>query len=146
MAKAKPKTKTKTNHKSKKTPKYIEAILSNLRAGLTIKAACTQAGVHPRTVDNWRKDDADFNDEFDAAIDFGEAALYNDIRISDDWRAKAWLLERRHPERWSIKRDMSVNISKENDGSTLVASMLAQGVEAITGEPMTQSIELEDEE
>lgn len=126
-------------NRTKKTPARIEKILENLRCGLTIKAACTQAGIHPRTVDNWRKDDAEFAADFEAAIDFGEAALYNDIRISDDWRAKAWLLERRHPERWSLKRDMSVQISKENDGSKLVASMLAQGVEAITGQTIDES-------
>ncbi len=132
-------------NRTKKTPARIEKILENLRCGLTIKAACTQAGIHPRTVENWRKDDVEFAAEFEAAIDFGEAALYNDIRISDDWRAKAWLLERRHPERWSLKRDMSVQISKENDGSKLVASMLAQGVEAITGQTLDDESANDDE-
>ena len=30
-----------------------------------------------------------------------EAGLVAQIAAADDWRAAAWLLERRHPERWA---------------------------------------------
>ena len=48
-----------------------------------------------------------------------------------DWRAYAWLLERRFPDRWSAKRETEVTINQSN-GHAEVLSMIkqAQGLNA----------------
>ena len=146
--------KSKTSHlksrKTKKTPKYIEPLLDNLRAGLSIHAACSQAGLTARTVEKWRHDDPDFSAEFDAAIDYSEATLIAEVRqygrLKEDWRAPLALLERRFPSRWSLKRDLEVKVNDKNDGSGLVASMLAQATEAITGQTIDDKTKEDNQE
>ena len=137
------------SRKTKKTPKYIEPLLENLRAGLSIHAACTQAGLSARTVEKWRHDDPEFSAEFDAAIDYSEATLIAEVRqygrLKEDWRAPLALLERRFPSRWSLKRDLEVKVNDKNDGSGLVASMLAQATEAITGQTIDDEIKENEE-
>ena len=46
-----------------------------------------------------------------------------------DWRAYAWLLERRFPDRWSAKRETEVTINQSN-GHQEVLNMIrqAQGI------------------
>jgi len=56
------------------------------------------------------------------------------------------LLERRFPDRWSLKRDLEVKVQDKNDGSGLVASMLAQATEAITGQTLDDETNEEDQE
>jgi len=67
--------KRKAGRPSKKVPKYIDRLLDNLRAGMSIEAACTQANLGRSTVDEWRRSDPAFNAEFEAACDFAEAVL-----------------------------------------------------------------------
>jgi len=136
------------SRKIKKIPKYIDPLLENLRAGLSIEAACSQAGLSARTVEKWRHDDPEFSAEFDAAIDYSEATLIAEVRqygrLKEDWRAPLALLERRFPSRWSLKRDLEVKVNDKNDGSGLVASMLAQATEAITGQTIDDETKEED--
>ena len=48
------------------------------------------------------------------------------IRAAEDWRASAWILSRRFPDRWSEKRSVEVSTNDRPDGAAMVASMLAQ--------------------
>ena len=150
MSENKNKTSHLKNRKTKKTAEYIEPLLENLRAGLSIHAACSQAGLTARTVEKWRHADPEFSAEFDAAIDFSEATLIAEVRqfgrLKEDWRAPLALLERRFPDRWSLKRDLDVKVADKNDGSGLVASMLAQATEAITGQTLDDETNEEDQE
>jgi transposase len=127
--------KRKAGRPSKKVPKYIDRLLDNLRAGMSIEAACTQANLGRSTVDEWRRSDPAFNAEFEAACDFAEAVMLADIKRlgneKSDWRAIAWILERRFPERWSLKREVDMTIDKKGDGTDLVASMIQQASEHI---------------
>lgn len=120
--------------RSKKTPEVIETILMNLRQGMTKDIACSQAGIVRQTLHKWCEDDAELAAEVDAAIDVSQAVLINEVRTlgetRQDWRAAAWLLERRWPQQWGAKRDMDVTINK-SDGSDVVVSMVAQAQQLI---------------
>jgi len=101
---------------------------------MTKDIACSQAGIVRQTLHKWCEDDAELAAEVDAAIDVSQAVLINEVRTlgetRQDWRAAAWLLERRWPQQWGAKRDMDVTINK-SDGSDVVVSMVAQAQQLI---------------
>lgn len=128
--------KKKAGRPTKKIDKYIDPLLDNLRAGMSYQAAASQAGLSTNTVDSWRRNDPEFADLFDAAIDFAEAVMLNEIRqqgrAREDWRATAWILERRFPERWALRKEIDMSVNKKSDGQDMVAAMIEQAVDAIT--------------
>ena len=115
--------------KSKKPQKVIDAILANLRAGLSIEASATQAGICRQTLYIWMKNDSKFAEMIDAAKDFSEAVILAQMRAKaearQDWRADAWLLERRFPERYGPKSVLEITINNP-DGSDVVVNMIEQ--------------------
>ena len=115
--------------KSKKTEKVVNAVLANLRDGLSIEASATQAGICRQTLYIWMKDDPKFAEMIDEAKDFSEAVILAQMRAKaearQDWRADAWLLERRFPERYGLKREQEITINKP-DGSDVVVNMIEQ--------------------
>lgn len=113
----------------KNTEDRLELILSNLREGMSRQAACTQAGIGRSTLWRWCDEDAELSQRVDEAIDFSEAVLLAELkelgRAKQDWRAAAWILERRFPDRYGSKRDTEITINK-SDGSDVVVSMIEQ--------------------
>lgn len=103
---------------------------------MSYQAAATQAGLSVHTVEAWRRDDPDFAELFDAAVDYAEAVILNEIRQQgrsrDDWRASAWILERRFPERWALRKEIDMSVNKKSDGQDMVAAMIEQAVDAMT--------------
>ena len=101
---------------------------------MTREIACTQAGISSRTLYNWCEADAELADDVEAAIDVSKAVLINEIKAlgqaRQDWRAAAWMLERRWPQEFGAKRDVDVTINK-SDGSDVVVSMVAQAQEML---------------
>jgi transposase len=120
--------------RNKKTSEVIEIILMNLRQGMTRDIACTQAGIARQTLHRWCDEDAELSADVEAAIDVSKAVLLNEIKTlgeaRQDWRAAAWLLERRWPHEFGAKRDLDVTINK-SDGSDVVVSMVAQAQQLI---------------
>lgn len=126
--------KKRAGRPTKKVPKYLDRLFDNLREGMSIEASCTQAGLARSTVDQWRREDPKFNQEFESACDFAEAVLLAQIKqtgmMKEDWRAYAWILERRFPGRWSQKRELDLSVNeKKADGNDLVVSMIQQASE-----------------
>ena len=119
--------------KAKKKRKR-EALLDNLRTGMSIQAACSLAGIGRKTYYRWLEEsgaDGKWTEEVEAANRFAEAVqlqrLKDNVEAKQDWRGNAWLLERRFPEEYGAKREVEVKVndpSKEADD--IVISMLEQ--------------------
>lgn len=77
-------------------------ILEALENGETQAAAITQGLISPATFYRWRKEDEAFDQEVHEAILRGEIELLQSLQNAgeekSDWRAFAWLLEKRFPE------------------------------------------------
>ena len=125
--------KSNAGRKSKKTVAEVERLLDNLRQGMSQAAAISQSGIGKTTFYNWLKDDEQFKADVESAEDFAEAVQIAQIKALGeakmDWRAYAWLLERRFPDRWSAKRETEVTINQSN-GHQEVLNMIrqAQGI------------------
>ncbi len=126
---------------TKLTQEKIEKICARLVEGVSLEAASEAAGIHRKTLYNWlkRAQEADASelhlqlaDEVREAQALAEAHLVTVMRraaiegSSGDWRAAAWLLARRHPDRWSEKREIQISQEQKSDGTKEVLSMLAQ--------------------
>ena len=87
---------------SKRTDERIERILSAIRAGNTIRAACGAGGISVETFASWRRSDPQLRDDVMAAEAAAEFIAVNALRdgFADDWRAAQAWLERRRPEDW----------------------------------------------
>ena len=126
-----------------------DRLLENLREGMSIVAACTQAGISENTHYRWLEEceDGEWTEEVNAAKDFAEAvALAKLKRLGDekaDWRAYAWILERRYPDRWGAKKEVDLNVGSTTDkGSELVSAMISQVQEELN--PTEEEEDLED--
>ena len=123
--------KSNAGRKAKKTPERVERLLDNLRQGMSQASAITQAGIAKTTFYRWLKEDEQFKTEVETAEDFAEAVQIAQIKAlgeaKTDWRAYAWLLERRFPDRWSAKRETEVTINQSN-GQAEVLSMIQQAM------------------
>ena len=116
--------------KRKKRAPTKEKVLENLREGIPRFAAATQSGISKATFYRWMNEDEEFREDVEAAVDFAEAVMVSQIKTMghsrDDWRAIAWLLERRFPDRWGLKREVEVAVSKKSDGIAEVKAMIEQ--------------------
>lgn len=99
---------------------YGERIAEALRQGNYVETACAKAGLHKDTFYEWLKKARRYRDgrgketpteiapylRFTDAIENasaeGEAELLGTIREASyqQWQAAAWMLERRHPDKW----------------------------------------------
>ncbi|HYW88566.1 MAG TPA: hypothetical protein VFB50_12400 [Chloroflexota bacterium] len=97
---------------SKLTPERAERLLQAVRDGNTLKAACACAGVTEETLASWRRRFLDFSECLTRAIAESEASLVASIRQAGaaDWRASAWLLERRWPDQWANRAKVDMNL------------------------------------
>jgi len=108
-----------------------EKLLDNLRTGMSVDAACTQSSIHRCTYYRWIEEDEEFAEEVEAAKDFSEATLLQTIKYQgeakQDWRASAWILERRFPDRWGAKREVDVTVNNTaNETDDIIISMIEQ--------------------
>ncbi|MGB9937068.1 MAG: hypothetical protein ACPK7O_05060 [Methanobacterium sp.] len=109
------KTKKKMGRPSKLTKEIREEIASFLKAGCFIETACVMAGINKTTYYDWMKR-GEKSSRYDKYRKFYEAVTHalswsqaRDVAIiskaaEKDWRAAAWKLERRYPEKWGKKK------------------------------------------
>lgn len=95
---------------TKFTPETVDRLIEAVRLGLPLHLAAESAGVSYQTFNEWQQGrfprgaDKDLKHEFSEALTRakGESALrLMDLIQSaapDDWRAAAWILERRFPK------------------------------------------------
>jgi len=104
---------------TKYTPETANRVLEGIRLGMTYRHAAMYAGIDETTLHRWRRRYAHFASQLQEAE--GHAAAANMARIrkaamDGDWRASAWLLERRWPEdygtRQRIEQTITVDVRK----------------------------------
>ena len=108
---------------TKLTPEVHAALVESLSNGSYVASACAAAGIHRKTFYEWMRE-AEKPEASDAlrafaadvhrAVGTSENELVEIIKKAsfEDWRAAAFLIERRHPKRWNEKseRKLSGNV------------------------------------
>ena len=142
--------KQKTGRKSKLTKQTTQKFVQAIKTGCTYALASQYAGVNPSTFYMWMK-----NGKAEASSE--EVEFYNTIKKAeaegamtslqliqkaglDDWRASAWIMERRHqyiktnqikvqePEEESTKHKSTVDLLKEQQLELVKASKQALNI------------------
>ena len=102
-----------------------QRLILAIERGLTIADACEYSGISEKTYYNWlNKDTTQIKDDEERKkfVQFlqdikkaqSECQMYclDFIMKDKSWQSKAWLLERRFPDRWA-KKDMTINENNE---------------------------------
>ena len=134
----------KSGRRSKKNQATLDSILEAIRIGITFERAAELHRVSRATIYRWRNEDPEFDKDVLEAVVYSEAILLQRIndKTADDWKAAAWILERRHPEQYSQRREIDVTVTK-SDGRDEVVAMMEQTRELYLGAE-NQKIESED--
>jgi hypothetical protein len=92
----------------------IPIVLENISNGGTIGVSCRAAGVSYRTFREWVVADPQLSADLKRANGAFELRHVKNIQTmaSDDWKASAWLLERKFPKRYARR---VVNIDPVKD-------------------------------
>lgn len=144
----------KTGRKTKLTPSVERKIFQAIRAGNYKETACKWAGITSSCFHRWVKvGEKDLDEGNDKSIHarfvvglneaLAGAEVHNVAVIQKaaekQWQASAWMLERRHPERWSRndKHRVEMKAEVEIDDSTSAKDKLQSlldGIAARLGE------------
>lgn len=100
---------------TKLTREVVDRIVMLIRAGNYLETAAAAAGVDRVTLFRWlRRGTTDDGTELEHELSYGvikasAEAEARDVALiakaaSEDWRAAAWRLEKRHQDRWGGKR------------------------------------------
>lgn len=92
---------------TKKSDERIEKILQSLRDGNTRKLSAQIAGISADTLCSWQKESPELMEAIEQAESEGNAVLVQRIRSAsaNDWRAAAWILERRCFDEWGSRKE-----------------------------------------
>ena len=105
-------TKKPATDKDKFTADNVQRFLTVLASGTTIKTAAETIQVAEKTIRDWRTKSEEFNDLVDKALGDKKVQLLKDIESigekREDWRAKAWILERSFPDEYGNKQQMEI--------------------------------------
>lgn len=98
-------------------------VLAALQRGHFIIVAAKLAGIDPKTVHEWRREDPKFAADVLEAIAIAEDEHLGNITNAarESWQASAWYLERKHNKRWGKKQPDIVVQRVESDGIALPA-------------------------
>ena len=125
-----PKKRQRKRKPTKAQSKVREDLIENLRTGMTIEAACLLAGIGRTTYYRWLDEDEKWADECKSAVRFAEAVLLERVKQlamdKMDWRAFAWILEKRFPDDYGKRQELKVESSTSSDGTAEVLAMLEQ--------------------
>ena len=107
---------------TKRTDERVERILEALSSGQTRRIAAACGGVSDDTLRRWIQTDPELSLRVSAAESQAEMALVTCIRnaAGHDWRAAAWLLERRDPANWSLRHHLAVHATTQEPREIIV--------------------------
>jgi len=121
---------TKLGRPSQLTPELKEKFLSAIVAGSHYEPACAYVGICYGTFRMWMQrgqgthknrkpsqEYVDFVEAVQGAEAKGELSAIASIRgaSKDDWRAAAWMLERRHSDRWASTQKVKIQVEQAVD-------------------------------
>lgn len=108
---------------SKLTEETKDKLLKSLRTGNYYETACNYAGIGYRTFRAWmlKGETAksgeywQFQQVILEAVSQGEVQSVLRIKRAEeeDWKAAAWMLSHRHPERWADTHKVQVEVERE---------------------------------
>jgi len=114
--------KSNAGRKTKLNDVRLKKVVDGITAGLPYDTACALAGIHYTTFLNWMKrgekdktgEFFKFFEEVKKAEAIAESVHIKNIKDagkSGVWQADAWMLERRHPEKWGRREQIKQEIS-----------------------------------
>ena len=140
-----PKKRQRKRKPTKAQSKVREDLIENLRTGMTIEAACLLAGIGRTTYYRWLDEDEKWADECKSAVRFAEAVLLERVKQlamdKMDWRAFAWILEKRFPDDYGKRQELKVESTQSSDGTAEVLAMLEQVKEMKHSTPSEEEAE-----
>jgi hypothetical protein len=107
------------------TPEVRSRFVESIKAGAHYDVACEYAGISYKTFRDWMqrglgthssrkssREYVEFAEEVTRAEAHGEIAAIVAIRAAckEDWRAAAWMLERRHSQRWANNQRIELQV------------------------------------
>lgn len=115
--------------KKNMTPEQERTLLQMVQFGSYPAQAARKLGLSPSAVTMRKSRDAAFREALEAAEAGYEFGLIAGIRkaAEGDWKAAAWLAERRFPERWS-KPEIRAQLSAVNVDTTELARAITAGL------------------
>jgi len=126
MTNAEVKTKRRKKKRGRATKldaRMLRRICALLARGHTIKTVCEAAGIGERTFYDWKGSHPHFSQETTRAIGKSKIALVEKLRLSKDWRAQAFLLERRWPDEFGKSAERPLQSEPEQPSAPVILNI-----------------------
>lgn len=115
------------NQSGKLTPDVQTKIIQALKTGAYIEGAAAYANVTKQSIYNWLRRGSeeksgkykDFMIAVESALDAAELIHLNNLnnQSKGDWRASAWVLERKYPKRWGKREIVKIEDNDTKGGA-----------------------------
>jgi len=117
-----PKKKLQGYNPPKFTRATVEIIIARIKEGNFLETAAAAAGVSREIVRRWLKDGMqaksgmkrEFALRANQAFHESEAKMVKGLADNPAWQAQAWILERRHADRWRRKIEIETTVQPKN--------------------------------
>lgn len=100
----------------------ISALVAMLELGIPTVAACAKLAIPRRSLYDAMEADEALRQRIEDARATWEADYVRGIATDPDWKAKAWVLERRIPKRWAPPKERK-EVTGANGGPVKLASV-----------------------
>jgi hypothetical protein len=119
-------------------------IINAIRTGCYMETAAFYAGASKQSLYEWLKKGnrgecdlcVEFLDAVNKALADAELTDVDNIRkhAANDWRASAWRLERKNPQRWGTKVAVSATDKEHKDADESINEIIADELDKLEGD------------